>query len=64
MRYELSDREMAVVSWAAKGLVDKQIADEMRVSVATIRTYWDRVRRKTNGLNKTHCVVLVVTNLT
>ncbi len=42
----LSDRERQVIGLAAAGLVDKQIGQELDVSVNTLRTYWSRIREK------------------
>jgi len=56
----LSDRERQVVELAAQGLGDKQIAKALRVSSWTVRTYWDRLREKTGGLNRLHVVVLAL----
>jgi DNA-binding CsgD family transcriptional regulator len=42
----LSDREREVVSYAAAGRIDKEIAKELGISVNTLRTYWSRIRLK------------------
>lgn len=43
---QLSAREEQVLSLAAEGLVDKQIAANLAVSENTLRTYWRRIRLK------------------
>ncbi|RYG24026.1 LuxR family transcriptional regulator [bacterium] len=42
----LSDRERQVLSLASAGLVDKQIAAELDITLNTLRTYWSRIRAK------------------
>ena len=55
---ELSGREREIVLRAAKGATDKEIADELELSVATLRTYWMRVREKLGAVNRTHAIAL------
>lgn len=43
---KLSLREEEVLSLAAAGLLDKQIAAELDITLNTIRTYWTRIRSK------------------
>ena len=45
---------------AANGSGDKEIARQINVSVATIRTYWDRVKVKLGARNRTHAVVVAI----
>jgi DNA-binding CsgD family transcriptional regulator len=42
----LSAREEQVLALAASGLLDKQIAVELKVTLNTLRTYWSRIRSK------------------
>lgn len=42
----LSPREEAVLACAAEGLVDKEIATRLGISVHTLHTYWKRIRAK------------------
>jgi DNA-binding CsgD family transcriptional regulator len=44
---QLSPRERAVVRLVARGLTDKQIARELAIGVASVRTYLQRVFEKT-----------------
>jgi DNA-binding NarL/FixJ family response regulator len=60
MRLELSDRERQVIAFAAHGLSDKEIAKRCKVTVSTIRTYWDRIREKSGAVTRTHAVCLVL----
>jgi len=41
---------------ARKGLGDKQIATEIGISTDTVRTYWQRIRKKVGGQNRAEIV--------
>jgi DNA-binding CsgD family transcriptional regulator len=56
----LSDRERQVIGLAALGYADKQISEELGVSVHTLRTYWDRIRNKLGGLSRPALVAAYV----
>jgi DNA-binding CsgD family transcriptional regulator len=47
---ELSGREKQILGLSAAGLVDKNIATDLDISVNTLRTYWARIRRKSGNL--------------
>ncbi len=42
----LSSREKQVLSLAALGFIDKQIGQQLNISLNTLRTYWRRIREK------------------
>lgn len=42
----LSEQEVKVVEFAATGLIDKEIACELEISVGTVITDWNRIRKK------------------
>ena len=44
---------------ASEGMIDKEIAVEMKVKVASVRTYWERIRIKTKTQNRAHAVATV-----
>ena len=46
---------------AAIGMVDKQIGEELGLSVHTLRTYWDRIRTKIGDLSRSALVAMYVT---
>jgi DNA-binding CsgD family transcriptional regulator len=54
----LSPREAQLLELAAHGLVDKEIAARLQVSVATVRTYWERIRKKLGASNRAEAVAL------
>ena len=53
---ELSQRELQLLVHASKGLTDQAIANELGISLATIATYWGRMRIKLGPLNRTELV--------
>ncbi len=57
----LSDRERQVIGLAAAGFVDKQIGQELDVSVNTLRTYWSRIREKVGEGSRPALVAAYVT---
>ncbi|MBS1703712.1 MAG: PAS domain S-box protein [Armatimonadetes bacterium] len=53
---ELSQRELQLLVHASRGLTDQAIAIELGISLATIATYWGRIRIKLGPLNRTELV--------
>ena len=58
MAESLSERERQLVVLASKGLTDTAIAHKLGISLATVGTYWGRVRIKFGPLNRTELVAL------
>lgn len=54
----LSPQERLILSLAAQGFADKEIAREIGISVGTVRTYWQRMRDKTNAKNRSEILSL------
>src|ERR1700683_2358440 len=52
----LSDREEQVLLLSTKGLTDKEIAKKLGLSIATVNTYWGRIRTKRGGANRAELV--------
>lgn len=52
----LSPRELAAMTYLAKGMNRAQAADEMRISEHTLRVYIEAARHKLGALNTTHAV--------
>jgi predicted ATPase/DNA-binding CsgD family transcriptional regulator len=46
-RPELSHRELELVALVARGRTDAQIADDLHISISTVRSHLDRIRDKT-----------------
>jgi len=58
MADSLSERERQLVVLASKGLTDTAIAFKLGISLATVGTYWGRVRIKFGPLNRTELVAV------
>ncbi len=58
MAESLSDRERQLVVLASKGFTDTAIAHKLGISLATVGTYWGRVRIKFGPLNRTELVAV------
>lgn len=52
----LSEREEEVLLLSTKGLTDKEIARKLGLSIATVNTYWVRIRTKLGGANRAELV--------
>lgn len=54
----LSDRERQLLNLAAQGFTDNAISNKLGISLATVGTYWGRVRIKFGPLNRTELVAI------
>jgi PAS domain S-box-containing protein len=52
----LSPREAETLELAADGLTDKEVAQKLKVGRATVRTFWDRIRRKLDASNRAQAI--------
>jgi DNA-binding CsgD family transcriptional regulator len=50
------NREAQVLSLAAEGMTDRQISGELGISLATVDTYWRRIRAKFDASSRTEAV--------
>lgn len=57
-RESLSHREKQLLDYAVRGYTDQAIANELGISLATVGTYWGRVRIKFGPYNRTELVAL------
>jgi PAS domain S-box-containing protein len=57
-REALSHREQQLLDYAVRGYTDQAIANELGISLATVGTYWGRVRIKFGPYNRTELVAL------
>src|SRR6185436_6727018 len=57
-REALSQREKQLLDFAVRGYTDQAIANELGISLATVGTYWGRVRIKFGPFNRTELVAL------
>ena len=56
---QLSEREKQVLDCLVKGLLYKQIADHMGISMGTVRTYMQRIYEKLHVHSRAQAVALV-----
>jgi DNA-binding CsgD family transcriptional regulator len=56
----LSAREREVLSWAATGLNNDQIASKLSISERVVRAYFESARNKLNCLNRSHVLARAV----
>lgn len=61
-RSGLSPRELAAMTYLAKGLSRAQAADQMQISEHTLRVYIESARHKLGALNTTHAVARALSN--
>ncbi|MFN8218587.1 MAG: PAS domain-containing protein [Fimbriimonadales bacterium] len=53
---DLSERELQVLELSIQGMTDKSIAAELGLSVATVHTYWIRMKNKLGGATRAEVV--------
>lgn len=56
----ISDRELDVLRLMAKGLSNANIADELQVSVTTVKTHVTHILKKLNANDRTQAVILAL----
>lgn len=56
----LSKRELDIVQLAANGLSDKEIAHGLGINMCTVRTYWERLRKRLGTTNRTQSVAVAI----
>ncbi len=59
-RRALSRREREVLSLIAAGADRQEIADELTISIATVRTHVRNLLRKLNARNRAHAIALAM----
>lgn len=59
----LSERERRILGLASEGMIDKEIASHLNIRLATVRTYWERLRVKLSAANRTHAIALALPHL-
>jgi DNA-binding NarL/FixJ family response regulator len=55
---ELSTQDTALLRLIARGRTNAEIADELDLTAATVKTYVSRLFGRTNARDRTHAVVL------
>lgn len=56
----LSERELQVLKLVAEGDTDQDIADQLGLSVSTVRSYLDRIRQKTGARRRSQLTRVVL----
>ena len=56
VKKKLSARELTVLKLSASGMTDKEIAEEFKVSLGTVHTYWTRIRAKSLGKTRAQII--------
>jgi LuxR family quorum sensing-dependent transcriptional regulator len=56
----LTERERAVIAWAARGKTGAETADILKLSDETVATYMRTAQRKLGAANKTHAVAKAI----
>lgn len=54
--HSLSGRELELLTLASEGMTDSEIAAKLGISMATVGSYWSRVRIKFGPMNRTELV--------
>ena len=57
----LTDRQRRMIELASQGHTDKEISQEMGLSMGTLRTYWDRMRRKLDARSRSELIAKIMT---
>ena len=52
----LTGREQQLLDYAAKGRTDRQIGDDLAISIETVASYWRGIRLKFQASSRTECV--------
>ena len=53
---KLTTRERQLLDSASNGLTDRQISDELNISIETVSSYWRGIRLKFQASSRTECV--------
>jgi DNA-binding CsgD family transcriptional regulator len=60
LKTDLSDRELAVLTFAAQGYTDDMVAQELGIQCGTVNSYWVRIRGKLGNLSRSELVARFV----
>jgi PAS domain S-box-containing protein len=58
--FDLSKREREILALAREGMMDKEIAEELGVKEATVKTFWGSLRHKLGARNRTHALSIAL----
>lgn len=58
---KLTKQEQCVLELVAKGLINKEIAKELNISIATTKAHLESIYKKLNAHNRVQAVVKAIT---
>lgn len=58
----LTNREMEVLIWVAKGLTNQEIADRLKISIKTVKVHFGNVLQKLNLENRVQAVLYALSH--
>ena len=58
---KLTKQELCVLELVAKGMINKQIAEELNISIATTKAHLESIYKKLNAHNRVQAVVKAIT---
>ncbi len=58
---KLTKQEQSVLELVAKGLMNKEIAQELNISIATTKSHLESIYKKLNAHNRVQAVVKAIT---
>lgn len=61
MMCNLTKQELCVLELVAKGLINKEIAQELNISIATTKAHLESIYKKLNAHNRVQAVVKAIT---
>lgn len=60
--WNLSQREIEIIEWLAKGLISKEIAEVLHINVSTVESHKDNIKQKLNLKTVVEIVVFALQN--
>ena len=61
MMCNLTKQELCVLELVAKGLINKEIAQELNISIVTTKAHLESIYKKLNAHNRVQAVVKAIT---
>ncbi len=58
---KLTKQELCVLELVAKGMINKEIAEELNISIATTKAHLESIYKKLNAHNRVQAVVKAIT---
>lgn len=58
---KLTKQELCILELVAKGLINKEISEELNISIATTKAHLESIYKKLNAHNRVQAVVKAIT---